>query len=72
MRVEFRLPALMGERRLKINDVARGTGLRYSTVYHLYHGRATMVSFEAIAKLCAFLGCEPGDLLKLVRDGEGE
>jgi putative transcriptional regulator len=62
----------MGEKRLKMSDVARGTGLGRTTIWHLYHGKATRIGFDVLAKLCVFLGCEPGDLLKLVPDEEAK
>ncbi|MEW6573495.1 MAG: helix-turn-helix transcriptional regulator [Bacillota bacterium] len=68
MRVSCRLSAIMGEKRLKMTDVVRGTGLGRTTVWNLYHDRATRIGFDVLAKLCRFLDCQPGDLLVYIPD----
>lgn len=69
-KVSWNLHKLMGERRLKISEVARMTGLGWTTVSNIYHGRTNMVSLETIAALCAALGCRPGDLFEYISDEE--
>lgn len=59
------LSRLMGERKLKIADVARDTGINRGTITRLYHETATRVDFEVIETLCIYLRCEIGDLLEL-------
>lgn len=54
----------MGERKMKIADVARETGLNRNTVTLLYKETATRVDLEAIDKLCALFECEVGQLLE--------
>jgi putative transcriptional regulator len=53
----------MGERKLKIDDVARETGLNRNTVTLLYKETAQRIDLEAIDKLCDLFECEVGDLL---------
>jgi putative transcriptional regulator len=65
-----RLSRLMGERRLSIQDVARGTGLAYSAVHDLYHDRTKRYDRETLNKLCAFLRVPVGELLEWQPDGE--
>jgi len=59
-----RLSRLMGERRMSIKDVARGTGLSYSAVHDLYHDRTKRYDRETLNKLCAFFRVPVGDLLE--------
>jgi len=54
----------MGERKLKIVDVARETGLNRNTVTLLYKETAQRIDLEAIEKLCELFDCEVGDLLE--------
>jgi putative transcriptional regulator len=54
----------MGERKLKIIDVARETGLHRNTVTLLYNETAARVDMEAIDKLCGFFGVGVGELLE--------
>jgi putative transcriptional regulator len=55
----------MGERKLKISDVARDTGLHRNTVTLLYQETATRVDLEAIEVLCKYFDIQVGDLLTL-------
>ena len=57
----------MGEKRLKIADVARDTGINRGTVTRLYNEEATRVELEVIEKLCAYLDIEVGQLFEFTR-----
>jgi putative transcriptional regulator len=54
----------MGERKLKIADVARETGLHRNTVTLLYDETAARVDLDAIDRLCRFFEIGVGDLLE--------
>jgi putative transcriptional regulator len=56
----------MGERKMKIIDVARETGLNRNTITLLYKEDAKRIDLDAIDKLCNLFGCEVGDLLEYV------
>jgi putative transcriptional regulator len=56
----------MGERKMKIIDVARKTGLNRNTITLLYKEDARRIDLDAIDKLCNLFGCEVGDLLEYV------
>jgi putative transcriptional regulator len=56
----------MGEKKLKIVDVARETGLNRNTVTLLYKETAQRIDLEAIDKLCDLFECEVGDLLERI------
>ena len=62
------LPVLLAERRMKVADVARETGMSKTTVHKLYNGQSTRIDFETIEKLCLLLNVEVGELLKLQAD----
>lgn len=66
--IKCHLSRLMGERKLKIADVARATNLNRNTVSLLYRETATRVDLDAIEKLCLFFQCEVGDLFEQVPD----
>ena len=59
------LPVLLAERRMKVADVARETGMSKTTLHKLYNGQSTRIDFKTIEKLCLLLNVEVGDLLKL-------
>ena len=62
--IRCHLSRLMGERKMKIADVARGTGLNRNTVTLLYNETATRLDLESIEKLCVLFDCGVGDLLE--------
>lgn len=62
------LPVLLAERRMKVADVARATGMSKTTLHKLYNGQSTRIDFETIEKLCLLLNVEVGELLKLQAD----
>jgi putative transcriptional regulator len=55
----------MGERKLKISDVARDTGINRGTITRLYQETAVRVEFDVLESLCKYLQCDLGDLLEL-------
>tara|TARA_R110001583_G_scaffold73138_5_gene203979 strand:- start:899 stop:1078 length:180 start_codon:yes stop_codon:yes gene_type:complete len=56
----------MGEKKVKIVDVARDTGVNRGTITRLYHETASRVELEVIEALCRYLECEVGELFELV------
>ena len=56
----------MGERKLKVSDVARDTDLHRNTITLLYQETATRVDLEAIEKLCRYFNVPVGDLFELI------
>ena len=53
----------MGEKRLKISDVAKDTGINRGTITRLYHETALRIDFEVLDQLCIFLECEVHELI---------
>lgn len=64
--IKCHLSKLMGEKKLKIVDVARETGVNRGTITRLYHETASRVELETIEALCRYLGCDVGDLFEFV------
>lgn len=52
-------------KRISLKQVARETGLRPYTIYGFANNTLKEYPADAIAKLCGYLSCEVGDLLKL-------
>ena len=65
--IRCHLARLMGERKMKISDVARETGLHRNTVTLLYKETAQQVDLNTVNVLCELFDCEVGDLLERVR-----
>jgi putative transcriptional regulator len=58
----------MGERKMKIVDVARETGLNRNTITLLYKETAQRIELEALDKLCDLFDCQVADLLERVEN----
>ena len=64
MGIHCRLSAILGEKRLRMADVIRGTGLARDTVRNLYYDTTRRVDYDVLEKLCEYLECELEDILK--------
>ena len=64
------LSSLMGERKLKISDVERATGLHRNSITLLYRETANRVELETINKLCIFFDCKVNDIFEYIPDGK--
>ena len=60
------LSKIMGEKRLKIADVARDTGINRGTITRIYNEEATRIELDVVEKLCQYLDTEVGELYELV------
>jgi putative transcriptional regulator len=57
---------LLGERKLKISDVARDTEINRGTLTRLYYETAERVDLDVLDKLCAYFDVDLPDLLERV------
>lgn len=64
--IKCHLSTLMGQRKLRVMDVARATGLSRNTVTLLYKETAERVDLDAIERLCQLFNCGVGDLLEYI------
>lgn len=62
--IRCHLARLMGERKMKISDVLRETGLSRNTVTLMYKETAQKIDIEALDKLCKLFACEVADILE--------
>ena len=66
--IRCHLARLMGERKMKIVDVARETGLNRNTITLLYKETAQRIDLDALDKLCKLFDCKVGELLEFQKD----
>ncbi len=64
------LPTLLAERRLKVADAVRATGISKTTLHKIYNDQSSRIDFDTIDKLCEFLEVEVGDIFEYVPDAE--
>jgi len=66
--IKCHLSRIMGEKKLKIADVARDTGINRGTITRLYQETAVRVEFDVLEQLCVYLECDISELLELITD----
>lgn len=64
MEIIVRLDVVMAQRKVKGKDLAAQVGITEQNLSLLKSGKVKGVRFETLAKLCAALDCQPGDLLE--------
>ena len=68
--VVVRLDVMLALRKIKARDLAARIGITEQNLSLLRTGKVKGIRFETLAKLCAALDCQPGDLLEF--DAEDE
>jgi putative transcriptional regulator len=58
----------MGERKVRVADVAADTGLHRNMLTLLYKETAQRVELEAVDKLCRYFGVQVGQLFEFKED----
>jgi putative transcriptional regulator len=61
---------LLGERKLKIADVARDTGINRGTLTRLYYETAERIELEVLDQLCEYFQIDISDLLERVNSDQ--
>lgn len=69
-RIDNRLPALMGERKMSIRELSRQTGITYSMLWDVYHGERQSIKYEVLDAICRVLEVGPGDIFEYVPENE--
>ena len=64
--IRCHLGRLLGERKLKISDVARDTGINRGTLTRLYQETTERVDLDAIDQLCRYLQVSVADILEYI------
>jgi putative transcriptional regulator len=64
--IKCHLSKLMGERKLKIADLARELGVHRNTITLLYYEKAKRIDFDVLEKLCKYFNCKVSDMLEYI------
>jgi len=67
--IKLHLSRLMGERRLKIADVVRDTGISRTALTRLYYEKVERLDLETLELLCRYLDVDISDMLEMTDDG---
>ncbi|SIQ43356.1 putative transcriptional regulator [Rhizobium sp. RU35A] len=72
MPIQVRLGVMLAERNVKSKDLAEYVGITEANLSLLKKGHVKGVRFETLERICDFLDCQPGDLLRYERTGSPE
>jgi putative transcriptional regulator len=61
---------LLGERKLKISDVARDTGINRGTLTRLYYETTERVELDVLDQLCDYFKVDLSELIERVQPPE--
>ena len=64
--IKCHLSRLMGERKLKVSDLARDLAINRGTITRLYMETAERVDIEVIDKLCDYFNCQVEDIFEYI------
>lgn len=65
MPVVVKLGVVMADRNVKSKDLAEYVGITEANLSLLKQGKVKGVRFETLEKICDYLNCEPGDIIKI-------
>ena len=64
------LSRIMGERKIRIADLSRDTGVNRGTATRLYYETAERVDLEVVNALCRYFSCQISDLFEYLPDAD--
>lgn len=68
MAIVVQLDVMLARRKVKSKDLAEQVGITEANMSLLKQGKVKGVRFDTLEKICAYLQCQPGDLLAWVPD----
>ena len=63
MPIVVELDVMLARRKVRSKELAEHIGITEANLSLLKQGKVKGVLFDTIEKICAFLNCQPGDLL---------
>ena len=68
MPIAVDIDVMLARRKMSVGELAERVGITPANLAVLKNGRAKAVRFATLAALCEVLDCQPGDLLRWVRE----
>ena len=60
----FNIDVMLAKRKMSVTELAERVGITIANISILKNGKAKAIKISTLAKLCAALDCQPGDLLE--------
>jgi putative transcriptional regulator len=71
MAIVINLDVMLARRKKRLTDLADAVGITIQNLSILKTGKAKAVKLSTLNRICAFLDCQPGDILEFVPDPPG-
>ena len=68
----FNIDVMLAKRKMSVTELAERVGITIANISILKNGKAKALKISTLAKLCAALDCQPGDLLEYRKRQPGE
>ncbi len=69
MPIVVQLDIMLAKRKVKSKVLAEHVGITEANLSLLKQGKVKGIRFDTLQAICAYLDCQPGDLLVYVADG---
>lgn len=70
MPIVVNLDVMLARRKMRSKELAERIGITEQNVSLLKSGKIKGIRFETLARICAVLDCQPGDLLEYRADAD--
>lgn len=70
MPIHCKLSTLLGEKRMKMVELSKETGISKTTILNMYHDRVSKIHYSIISRICTVLECSIADLLEFTPETE--
>lgn len=68
MPIRVTLNVMLAERNVRSKDLAQHVGITEANLSLLKQGKVKGIRFETLERICEYLNCQPGDLLRHERE----
>lgn len=72
MPIRVRLGVMLAERNVRSKELAEFVGITEANLSLLKQGKVKGMRFETLERICAYLDCQPGDLLRYEAAEQGD
>lgn len=66
--IKVHLSRLLGERKMKVSELAEKTGLHRNGLSRLYNEETDGIKFQTLELICKALDCQISDLIEIIED----
>ena len=60
----FNIDVMLAKRKMSVTELSARVGITMTNISILKNGKAKALKISTLAKLCAALDCQPGDILE--------